>query len=148
MAGISTSAYAAPLAVSTTIAASCIINSGSLAALTPTYSGPSDVSNGSATTLNTTCNTGAPTVAFSDQGGAGTVFTMHIGAGLVPLNFQISNSTSCTGIAGDAAIPQATTRPLGTGTQVFSICAAVIPGQQLAVVGAYTDTVTVTIAAT
>jgi hypothetical protein len=63
-AGISTSAYAAPLSVQTTIAPSCIVNSGSLAALTPIYSGPSNVSVGSATTLNTTCNTTTPTVAF------------------------------------------------------------------------------------
>ena len=144
MASIWAGASAAPLTVSTTIAASCVINSGSLALLTPTYGGPSNVSTGSATTLNTTCNTTTPTVAFSDATGAGTVFIMHAGAAV--LNFQISNGTSCTGIVSDTAIPQATTQVLGTGANaVYNICAAVVTGQQLAVAGVYTDTVTVTI---
>jgi spore coat protein U-like protein len=144
LAGITTGAHAATFGVSTTIAASCIINSGGPAALTPTYSGPTDLSVGSATTLNTTCNTASPTVAFTDPTGAGTVFIMH--AGVAVLNYQISNRTSCSGIVGDNAIPQATTESLVTGvSQVYNICAAVIPGQMVAAVGSYTDTVTLTI---
>jgi spore coat protein U-like protein len=145
-AGLMVSVPAAPLLVSTTIAPSCVINSGSLVALTPTYGGPSNISIGSATTLNTTCNTSTPTVAFSDATGAGTVYIMNSGANV--LNFQISNGTSCSGIVTDTAIPQATTQVLGLGSgAVYNICAAVIIGQQLVKAGAYTDTVTVTIAA-
>jgi hypothetical protein len=142
--GFTTSASAVPLNVSTTIGASCVVNTGSLAALTPTYGGPSNVSVGSATTLNTTCNTVSPTVAFSDATGAGTVYIMNAGAAV--LHFQISNGTSCTGIVSDVAIPQATVEPLVTGANgIYNICAAVIVGQQNATVGAYTDVVTVTI---
>jgi hypothetical protein len=146
VAGSTNRVYAAPLTVSTTILPSCVINSGSLVALVPTYGGPSNISVGSATTLNTTCNTTTPTVAFSDATGAGTVFIMNAGAAV--LHFQISNGTSCSGIVTDTAIPQATTQVLGTGANaVYNICAAVIVGQQLATAGSYTDVVTVTIAA-
>lgn len=141
-----TAGTAAPLNVSTTILPSCVINAGSLAALTPFYGGASNVSVGAATTLNTSCNTGTPTVAFSDATGAGTVFIMNAGAAV--LNFQISNGTSCSGIVSDTAIPQATVQPLGAGLNaVYNICAAVIVGQRLAVAGIYSDVVTVTIAA-
>jgi hypothetical protein len=146
MGGVAAGANAAPLTVSTTIAPSCVINAGSLAALTPMYGGPSNISVGSATTLNTTCNTTTPTVAFSDATGAGTVYIMNAGAAV--LNFQISNGTACSGIVADTAIPQATTQPLGIGANaVYNICAAVIVGQQLVKAGAYTDVVTVTLAA-
>jgi hypothetical protein len=146
IAGTTTGTPAAPLSVWTTISPSCVINSGSLADLEPVYGGPSNISVGSATTLNTTCNTTTPTVAFSDATGAGTVFIMNSGANV--LNFQISNGTSCSGVVTDTAIPQATTQVLGVGANaVYHICAAVIIGQQLAKAGAYTDIVTVTIAA-
>jgi hypothetical protein len=142
--GLTTSAVAVPLIVSTTIGASCMVNTGSLATLTPTYGGPSNISVGSATTLNTTCNTASPTVAFSDATGAGTVYIMNAGAAV--LHFQISNGTSCTGVVSDVAIPQATVEPLVTGANgIYNICAAVIVGQQNATVGAYSDVVTVTI---
>jgi len=66
-------------------------------------------------------------------------------AGAAVLHFQISNGTSCSGIVSDTAIPQATVEPLANGTGAYNICAAVVAGQQLATVGTYTDTVTVTI---
>jgi hypothetical protein len=146
LAGITTSTRAATFAVSTTIGASCVINNGSLVALTPTYSGSSDVSVGSAMTLNTTCNDASPSLAFTDATGAGTVFIMHAGAAV--LNFQISNGTSCTGIVADTALPQATQQAMLPGVgQVYNICAAVIVGQRLAALGAYSDVVTLTITA-
>ena len=62
------------------------------------------------------------------------------------LQFQISNGTSCSGVVGDAPLTQGAAQGLTSGaSEVYNICAAVIPGQTLTAVDTYNDTVTYTI---
>lgn len=147
VAGVATIASAGTFGVSTNVTASCVVNTAP-AALAPTYSGATDASVGTATTLTTTCNGATPTVTFTDpSAGVGTIFTMngtaHPGNAL---QFQISNGTSCSGVVGDAPLTQGAAQALTSGaSEVYNICAAVIPGQTLTAVDTYNDTVTYTI---
>ena len=96
---------AGTLNVTTNITASCVILSGGPSNLSPTYDPISNVSVGSATTLVTTCTGLSPSVAFSDPSGSGTtVFSMNNGR--TSLNYQISNTTSCSGILADDRSPK------------------------------------------
>ncbi len=134
--------------VSTTISASCSITDSGPSDLTPTYSPTSDSGTGSETSLNTNCTGGTPSVTFTDAGASGTTeFVMT--SGNSDLYYQISNTPTCSGVAGDGPITEASPVSLTPGNSSFDICAAVIAGGGLnvgAAAGSYTDTVTYTIA--
>jgi len=130
--------------VSTTITNSCVLSGkGGPSDLAPAYVPSTDVSAGDESVLNTTCNGNAPTVTFTDANASGTTqFAMTSGANT--LYYQISNTATCTGVAGDNPVTENVAQPL---TASYDICAAVITGGLNTTVpaGSYTDTVTYTI---
>lgn len=150
-AAASTGAYAVPTTfnVSTTINASCSVTDSGPANLTPSYVPSTDTSTGAATTLNTFCNGANPNVTFTDAlNSSDTLFAMTTVGGSF-LYYQISNTATCTGVAGDNPVYEDTAIALTSGVSSFNICAAVITGGNLntgAQAGTYSDTVTYTIA--
>ncbi len=148
-ASVSAGAFAGPapntFTVQTVIAASCTVSEGGAPGnLTPTYDPTSDTSTGAETTLTTFCNGTTPTVTFTSPN---TTFEspnyVMVDPGNDHLNYQLSNTATCTGVVGDNNLPEGDPLPL---TSPYDICAAVIPGQTTAPAGTYLDTVTYTIA--
>ncbi len=148
-AAVSAGAYAIPdtFNVSTTISASCNITDSGPADLTPTYSPASDSGTGSETELDTFCNGTSPYVTFTDAYGDfdGNEFAMSNGGN--NLFYQISNTASCSGVAGDNPIGEGDPVSLAAGLNTLDICAAVITGGLNTSVpaGTYNDTVTYSI---
>jgi spore coat protein U-like protein len=147
-ASVSAGAFAGPapttFTVTTTIAASCTVSEdGAPGDLTPTYNPTSDTSTGSETTLTTFCNGTTPTVTFTDATGNFESFYTMLDGNNDHLNYQLSNTATCTGVVGDNNLPEGDALPL---TSPYEICAAVIPGQTTAPAGTYVDTVTYNIA--
>jgi hypothetical protein len=132
--------------VSTTISASCSVTDSGPADLTPTYSPTSDSGAGSETVLSTLCNGTSPSVTFSDSYDSNNnLFVMYDGSSV--LYYQISNTTSCSGVSGDNPIYESFPITLPSGVNSFDICAAVITGgvNVNAPAGTYNDTVTYSI---
>ena len=145
LAALGAGALAAPatFTVSTNITNSCVVSGGGPSDLTPTYDPITGSSVGAATTLVTSCSGPAPVVAFTDAGGSGTSFQMTSFAST--LFYQISNSTSCSGIAADDPLTVGGQYNLTSGSGIYNICAAVTAGQTGIPAGSYSDTVTYTI---
>jgi hypothetical protein len=146
---VSTGAAAVPdtFNVSTTVASSCVVTDAGPANLTPTYSPTSDSGTGSETVLNTFCNGTSPGLLLYDAwDSGGSQFAMSDGT--TYLFYQISNTATCSGVAGDNPLPDDLPIALPSGTNSFDLCAAVTTGGSnvTAPAGAYTDTVTYSIA--
>jgi hypothetical protein len=146
-AGVATAAGATPtntFNVSTTITASCTVTDSGPANLTPTYTPSTDSGTGSETVLNTFCSGSSPTVAFTDAyNNVDGDYAMNDGNGHI-LQYQLSNTPTCSGIPGDGNMGDTDPEPL---TAAFDICAGVIVGgvNVTAPAGSYTDTVTYSI---
>jgi spore coat protein U-like protein len=147
-AAVSAGAYAIPdtFNVSTTISASCSVTDSGPADLYPSYTPSTDTSVGAETVLNTSCSGSSPTVTFTDPTESfDNEFFMTSGSQI--LFFQISNTSSCSGVAGDNPLLEGVPYALSSGVGAFDICAAVISGGLNTGVpaGVYTDTVTYSI---
>jgi len=143
-AAVSAGAYAAPTTfnVSTTITAACTITDAGPANLTPTYTPSTDSGTGSETVLNTFCSGTNPTVSFTDAyGNIDGDYAMNDGNGH-NLQYQLSNTATCSGIPADNNMGEGDGQPINTAA--FDICAAVLTGGANVNVpaGTYNDTVT------
>jgi spore coat protein U-like protein len=133
--------------VSTTITRSCVVSDAGPPDLAPTYSPTIDAGTGDHTVLNTTCNGATPTVTFTDAyNSGGTVFQMTNGASA--LYYQISNGTSCSGVASDNPVQEGVPQVMAPGNGAYDICVSVLAAggtNTNAPAGTYTDTVTYTL---
>jgi spore coat protein U-like protein len=136
------------MSVSATVASTCVVGTSTLG-FGSVSSAAIQAGNVDATgTVSVNCTTGSSyTIALAAGGGLGaTLASRKITSGANLLNYSIYTSAARTTVWGDGTLASATVAGTGSGTSQSVVAYGRIFSGQAVPAGAYTDTVTVTVA--